>query len=68
MPAGEEAGTTFSPFFHPNPSTITPLARSPFKTYGPNSGKKRTLKIGMGSGKAILRARNPKTAAQAKKK
>jgi hypothetical protein len=39
------------------------LARSPFKTYGPNAGKKRTHKMGMGSGKAILKARNPKTAA-----
>lgn len=44
------------------------MARSPFKTYGPNSGKKRTLKMGMGSGKAILKARNPKTAAKSKKK
>lgn len=68
LPAGEEAGTTFGPVFLPDPLTDTPLARSPFKTYGPNSGKKRILKMGMGSGKAILKARNPKTAAQAKKK
>ena len=38
-----------------------PLAKSKVKTYGPTAGRRRPKKMGMGSGRAILKAKNPKT-------
>ena len=37
------------------------MAKSKVKTYGPTAGRRRPKKMGMGSGRAILKARNPKT-------
>ncbi len=37
------------------------MAKSKVKTYGPTAGRRRPKNMGMGSGRAILKARNPKT-------
>lgn len=43
------------------PETRFPVAKSKVKTYGPTAGRRRPKKMGMGSGRAILKARNPKS-------
>lgn len=37
------------------------MAKSKVKTYGPTAGRRRPKKMGMGSGRAILKAKNPKS-------
>ena len=37
------------------------MAKSKVKTYGPTAGRRRPKKMGMGSGRALLKAKDPRS-------